>query len=127
MKLLLDTQVLIWCDSEPHKLSAVANAAIRDPANEVWFSAASIWELAIKSRLGKLALTRPLADLIRVQKTYRIEELPVNSGHCLQIEALPLIHKDPFDRILIAQTIVESAVLVTADQIIRNYAIKTLW
>jgi PIN domain nuclease of toxin-antitoxin system len=127
MKLLLDTQVLIWYDSEPHKLSAAASVAIRDPANEALFSAASIWELAIKSRLGKLTVPRPLAELVQMQQTYRIAELPVQSRHSLGTEALPLIHKDPFDRLLISQAIVESATLVTADPTIRSYAVATLW
>lgn len=127
MKLLLDTQVLVWYDSEPHKLSATASAAIRDPTNEVWFSAASIWLLAIKSKLGKLPLPKPLAELVRIQRTYRIAELPVTSSHSLETEALPLIHKDPFDRILLAQAVVESATLVTAGQTIRSYPVATFW
>lgn len=127
MRLLLDTQVLVWYDSEPHRLSAAATAVIRDPANEVFYSSASIWELAIKSRLGKLAIGRSLPELVRIQATYRIAEVAVNSVHCLEVEALPLIHKDPFDRLLIAQALVESLALVSADQVVAKYPVKVLW
>lgn len=127
MKLILDTQVLVWCDGEPHLISPAAKAAILDPMNEKLFSSASIWELAIKLALGKLKLNQPLPSLVAVQQNNGFDELPVYSRHAAGVESLPPIHKDPFDRLLVAQALVESAVLISCDQVIAKYPVKVLW
>jgi PIN domain nuclease of toxin-antitoxin system len=120
MKLLLDTQVLIWWDSDPSKLSAPALAAISDPANEVWLSVASAWEMVIKAQLGKLTLRLPLVDIVNQQQANGLRVLSVDLAHALGVSVLPAIHKDPFDRMLIAQANVEDADLVSKDPIMRQ-------
>jgi PIN domain nuclease of toxin-antitoxin system len=127
MRVLLDTHVFIWWDSEPTKLSATALNAITDPANEVLLSVASVWELVIKSSLGKLTLRMPLRDLLLQQRGNGIELLTVSAEHVLAVEALPPIHKDPFDRLLIAQSAVEGATFVSADDTLAAYGKRPLW
>jgi PIN domain nuclease of toxin-antitoxin system len=127
MKLLLDTHAFIWWDSDPAQLSAPALAALRDPANEVWLSVASVWEMVIKAQLGKLTLRVPLGDLVSQQQANGLHVLPVTLAHTLGVAGLPAIHKDPFDRVLIAQANIEGAELVSADQVIRQYPVRVLW
>src|SRR5438128_11497430 len=127
MKLLLDTHAFIWWDSDPVQLSAPALTALRDPANEVWLSVASVWEMVIKAQLGKLALRLPLAHIVSQQQANGLRILPVTLAHALGVEGLPAIHKDPFDRVLIAQANVEGAELVSADQVVRQYPVRVLW
>jgi PIN domain nuclease of toxin-antitoxin system len=127
MKLLLDTHTFIWMDSEPDKLSPRIRELCQDTENILLVSVASIWEIQIKSQLGKLKLKTPLPDIIRQQKENGIEILPIEPNHIFALEALPNHHKDPFDRLLIAQAIVEDAVLLTADPLIQQYPIKTEW
>ena|ERR1700722_4468338 len=127
MKLLLDTHAFIWWDSDPTQLSAPALAALRDPANEVWLSVASVWEMVIKAQLGKLALRLPLAGILTQQQANGLQVLPVTLAHTLAVEGLPAIHKDPFDRMLIAQANVEGVELVSADRVIRQYPVRVFW
>src|SRR5437660_876360 len=104
MKLLLDTHVFIWWDSDPGQLSAPALAALRDPANSVWLSVVSVWEIVIKVQLGKLTLRLPLADIVAQQQANGLQILAVTLLHSLAVEGLPPAHKDPFDRLLAAQS-----------------------
>jgi Uncharacterized protein conserved in bacteria len=128
MKLLLDTHAFIWWDSEPHKLSATVLAHLQSPANTVLLSVASIWEMQIKHCLGKLPLRLPLADIIEDQRQNNaILLLSILSEHVLTLDQLPLHHKDPFDRILIAQANCEGAILVSNDRLIAPYAVNLLW
>lgn len=127
MKLLLDTHAFIWWDSDPAQLSAPALAALRDPANEVWLSVAGVWEMVIKAQLGKLSLRLPLADIVTQQQANGLQILPVTLAHVLAVEGLPPVHKDPFDRVLIAQANVEGAELVSTDQTVRQYPVRVLW
>lgn len=127
MKLLLDTHTFIWWDSDPAQLSQLALAALRDPANTVWFSTASVWEMVIKSQLGKLTLRLPLSQIVAQQQTNGLQVLPVTLAHTLAVEGLPLVHKDPFDRLLAAQANVEGAEFVTADPIFAQYPVRVLW
>lgn len=127
MRFLLDTHILVWWDSEPDRLSPAAMAAVSAADTTVYFSSASIWELAIKLSLKKLTLARPLAELIAVQSQNRLTELAVRSDHALAVETLPVLHKDPFDRLLVAQAIVDDLILVTADSHLAQYPVKTLW
>ena len=127
MKLLLDTHTFIWWDSDPGQLSATARSAIQDPANEVLFSAVNVWEMVIKSQLSKLALRLPLADLVFQQQANGLRVVEVTLRHVLAVEGLLSIHKDPFDRLLAAQAIVEDAELVTADHVFAQYPVRVLW
>jgi len=127
MKLLLDTHTFIWWDSDPAQLSATALAALLDPGNEVWLSIASVWGMVIKADLGKLTLRLPLQDIIQQQQVNGVRILPITLEHTLGVEGLPAIHKDPFDRMLIAQSRVERADLVSADQVIHQNPVRVLW
>lgn len=128
MKLLLDTHTFIWWDSEPAKLSPQALTLCQDRQNTLLFSVVSIWEMQIKLQLGKLRLALPLKEIIETQRqTNSIEILPVTLAHVLAMENLPAHHKDPFDRLLVAQAIVEEAVLVSGDPNIAKYAVQVVW
>jgi PIN domain nuclease of toxin-antitoxin system len=127
MKLLLDTHAFIWWDEDPTLLSAVALAAIRDPDNDVWASAVNPWEMAIKSQLGKLTLRIPLRDIVAGQRANGLPFLGVTPEQTLSLLDLPLVHKDPFDRLLAAQCLAEGLTLVTSDAVFAGYPIPTLW
>lgn len=128
MKLLLDTHAFIWWDSEPHKLSAFALAHLQSPTNLILLSVASIWEMQIKHQLGKLPLRLPLADIINgQQQSNGIVLLPVLAEHVLALDQLPSHHKDPFDRLLLAQANSEMATLVSKDPLIAAYPVNLLW
>jgi PIN domain nuclease of toxin-antitoxin system len=127
VKLLLDTHTFIWWDSDPTQLSPTAAAALRDPANEVFLSVVSVWEIVIKSRLGKLTLRLPLADIVTQQQANGIRILEVSLAHVLGVESLPPAHNDPFDRLLAAQAIAEGMELVTADPMFAHYPVPVLW
>ena len=128
MKLLLDTHTFIWWDSAPNKLSPKILALCQDQANEMILSVASIWEMQIKLQLGKLQLNLPLKDIITSQQqTNNIRVLEVTLAHVLALEGLPTFHKDPFDRLLIAQANVEDIALVSRDKIFKQYPVKLLW
>ena len=128
MKVLLDTYAFIWWDSNPTKLSPQALAVCQDQANQVFLSVASVWEMQIKLQVEKLHLDFPLAEIIEnQQQTNNIQILPVALEHVLALRDLPLVHKDPFDRILIAQARTEAAVLVSHDSVFADYEVNFLW
>ncbi|MBA3322269.1 MAG: type II toxin-antitoxin system VapC family toxin [Pyrinomonadaceae bacterium] len=127
MKLLLDTHVFIWWADAPEHLSAAALAALEDGSNELILSVASVWELQIKIQLGKLKLNVSLKDLVESQQaTNGVQLLPVELAHVLALDALPLHHKDPFDRLLIAQSIAEGTTLVSTDSQLSAYPVTLL-
>lgn len=121
MKLLLDTHVLIWAAGFPDRLSANARELIADADNDMFFSAASLWEIAIKSGLGREDFTVDARLLRRGLLDNGYSELPVASEHAVAIDGLPPIHRDPFDRLLIAQAMVEGITLLTADELVARY------
>ncbi|HBK22749.1 MAG TPA: PIN domain nuclease [Planktothrix sp. UBA10369] len=128
MKLLFDTHTFIWWDSQPNKLSQKAWALLQDRSSILLLSVVSIWEIQIKLQVGKLTLNRALLEIIESQqKINQIEVLPVNLDHVLALDSLPLIHKDPFDRLLVAQANVENAVLVSGDPIVAQYPVNVNW
>jgi PIN domain nuclease of toxin-antitoxin system len=127
MKLLLDTHAFIWWDSDPTRLSAAALAALHDPANQILVSVASVWEMIVKAQLGKLALRLPLADIITQQRANGCHVLEITLTHAMAVEGLTPVHKDPFDRILVGQALVEGAELVSADRVFRQYPVRVLW
>lgn len=121
MKLLLDTHVLLWAAGEPDKLSEAVRALLLDETNDLFFSSASIWEIVIKRGLGRDDLR---VDPLRLRKMLVMNgytEIAVASDHALAVEGLPQIHKDPFDRILLAQARTEGFSLVTSDQQLIQY------
>jgi PIN domain nuclease of toxin-antitoxin system len=128
MKLLLDTHTFLWWDSEPSKLSSKVLALCQDRANAVLLSVVSVWEMQIKSQLGKLKLSLPLAEMVETQRQINnVEVMSITLAHVLALENLPTPHKDPFDRLLIAQANVEGAVLVSDDSIFEEYPVKVIW
>lgn len=127
MKLLLDTHTFIWWDSDPSKLSAPAMTAINDPNNALLVSVVTPWEMVIKQQLGKITLSLPVADIVAQQQSNGIEILNIELDHVLEVESLPLAHKDPFDRLLLAQSKVEGATIVTVDPVFSQYPVKVLW
>lgn len=128
MKLLLDTHAFLWFIMGSAKLSATARALIEDAANEKFLSAASLWEMAIKVSLGKLKLAAPFAVLLPQQLSLNgVEVLPVKVEHTAVVAVLPFHHRDPFDRMLIAQAVVEQMPVVSTDAAFDAYAIRRLW
>lgn len=121
MRLLLDTHVLLWALADPGRLPAAARALIEDAENEVFFSAASLWEIAIKSALGRADFQADPAEMLGVMLETGFAELPVRARHAAEVSRLPSIHKDPFDRLLVAQARVEPMVLLTDDQLLAEY------
>ena len=121
MILLLDTHVLLWAAHDPDKLSAKARAAIIEPANELWFSAASIWEVAIKATIGRSDFEFDAGVLRRALVENGYVELAVDSRHAAEVAALPRIHRDPFDRLLVAQARIEGCQLLTVDRTLADY------
>ncbi len=128
MKLLFDTHAFIWWDSEPARLPSHVIDLCTDPDNVLLLSVASLWEMQIKFQLGKLQLRQPLGQLVADQEASNsIKILPISFEHVLGLEALAPIHRDPFDRLLVAQSQVEAAVLLTKDPQIRRYGIQIEW
>lgn len=125
MRLLLDTHALVWALSAPRRLSARVRARIQDPDNVVFASAASTWEIAIKSALGKID-----ADLDEVSAGIEeadFQALPISIAHTRRVRELPARHRDPFDRILVAQALEEGLTIVTHDPVLVGYPAPTLW
>ena len=128
MKLLLDTHLLLWAAGEPRRLSKPARRLIGNPDNELLFSAASLWEVAIKRRVGREDFKVDARLLRRGLLDNGYSELPIISDHVVATESLPPIHKDPFDRVLVAQATVEGVTLLTIDSLVAQYPgpIKTV-
>lgn len=121
MKLLLDTHLLLWAAGSPERLPAAALSLLEDPKNELIFSAASLWEITIKRGLGRADFQVNARVLRRGLLDNGYQELPVSSAHAVSVDSLPLLHKDPFDRILVAQATVEGIALLTADKLVAQY------
>ena len=128
MRLLLDTCTFLWIVGGAKDLSPSARQAFADPANEVFLSAASAWEIAVKHRLGRLPLpVAPEAFVPAQRAAHGLEPLPVDEEAALHVAKLPDLHGDPFDRMLVAQAMVGGLVLLTPDDHIREYPVRTLW
>lgn len=127
MKLILDTQIFIWWDSTPERLSNSVIQLCEDPTNTLVLSVASVWEMQIKSQLGKLTLDRSLALIIdEHMQTNGLELLPIELPHVVTLEQLPLHHKDPFDRIIVAQAIYEKLTVLGVDSQFAQYSVDVL-
>jgi len=121
VKLLLDTQILLWAAGLPERLSAVAQKLLGDPNNELLFSAASLWEIAIKNTLGRDDFRVDPRLLRRGLLDNGYIELPVTGQHAVNVDGLPPLHKDPFDRLLLAQALCEGITLITSDAQLSQY------
>ena len=128
MRLLIDTHTLIWAMDDPTKLTAAATAALSDPANDLLLSAATIWELAIKIGQGKLTLSLPFRQWMeKAVVDLELMILPVTVEYAEMQINLPKHHKDPFDRLIIAQASVEGIKVVCADSVFDAYGITRIW
>jgi PIN domain nuclease of toxin-antitoxin system len=128
LKLLLDTHAFIWFAGENTRLSPVARTALNDPDNVLWLSDASVWEMAIKVQLGKLKFPQPFdTKIFEALHRTQVNILPISTRHVAAISTLPLLHRDPFDRILVVQTQAENCTFVTHDPLIPPYGIPILW
>lgn len=123
MNLLLDTHALLWWLDDPSRLSQPAQDAIRDPRNTVYLSAVVAWEIAIKLAIGKLSVN---GDIAQALAATQFRQLPVTVDHALTVQRLPLHHRDPFDRMLIAQANLEGLTFVSRDPWVANYQVALL-
>jgi len=128
VKLLLDTHVFIWWANEPERLSPKVLSLCEDAENTLLLSVASVWEMQIKTQLGKLKFALPLSNLIRSQQQINnIQILPIELEHVLALQRLPAYHNDPFDRLLMVQAKAEDALLVSKDSAFKKYKTKLIW
>lgn len=128
MKLLLDTCSFLWITTAQSELSLGAKAAFEDEANETYLSVVSAWEIAIKNGLRNLPLPEPTqVFLSRARVLHKIASLSLNEDAIVQLPLLPSLHRDPFDRMLICQAIAEGMAIVTPDELIRRYPVRTIW
>jgi PIN domain nuclease of toxin-antitoxin system len=128
VKFLIDTHTLLWAYWGDPQMSATAIRLIFDPANRILVSPASHWEIAIKMKIGKLILREPFLDFVQhavIDNGFAI--LPIEPKHTAIVATLPFHHKDPFDRLLIAQALAEGVPLVSADTVIDSYGVQRLW
>ena len=121
MNLLLDTHLLLWAASEPQRLSAKARALLLDPSNQLVFSSASLWEITIKNGLDRADFNVDPRRLWRMLLVNGYREISVTSEHAVAVNDLPSLHKDPFDRLLVAQSMVEGITLLTSDPLVARY------
>jgi PIN domain nuclease of toxin-antitoxin system len=126
MQLLIDTHILIWFFEGNKLLAKSRRQIIANPNNDVFISIASLWEIAIKISLGKLTLSKPLVEIVRQIAVENIEILPIAPKHILQVSVLTFHHRDPFDRILVAQSQVENLPVMTDDREFGDYRINIL-
>jgi PIN domain nuclease of toxin-antitoxin system len=128
MRALLDTHTFLWWNMDDPQLSAAARAFIADGGNELFLSAASAWEIAIKTARGKLSLPEPPEKYVASRLALHcFQPMPVQLSHALRVYDLPELHRDPFDRLLIVQSQMEGMPILTADENIRRYAVEVLW
>lgn len=126
MRVLIDTQVLLWGLQNEQKLSRRAQTLL--PVADVWISVASLWEIITKVQIGKLALPSPVGDYLSAKlKANGILVLPITFDHVKRLEGLPLHHRDPFDRILIAQSLEEKLPVITSDPLFARYLVEVIW
>ena len=124
MRFLIDTHLLLWAAGQSARLSPVARSLISDPENELLFSAASLWEIAIKAGLGRADFRVDAARLRRGLLNNGYRELAITGEHAVAVTGLPMIHKDPFDRLLLAQGLVEDVTLLTCDPVMTQYPVS---
>jgi PIN domain nuclease of toxin-antitoxin system len=126
MRILLDTHAVVWYLDGNEKLLPNHRHLIVDARNDIFVSTVTLWELAIKISIGRLETAKSLSDILVTLQKQGFEVLPIMPGHTLQVAALPYHHRDPFDRMLIAQSLVERLSLITYDSAFKSYAVKVL-
>ncbi len=128
MRALLDTHAFLWWITDDPRVSARARELISSSRNDLFLSAASGWEIAIKAGLGRIELPSPMERFLIAQlRENRIDVLPIQMSHALRVHALPRHHRDPFDRMLVAQAQLEKLPILSADRRIAEYEVKTMW
>lgn len=128
MRALLDTHTFLWWTTDDRRVSPRVRAIFRDPSNDFLFSAASAWELITKAQVGKIKLPcDPDRFIVEQLALNAFVALPIDLTHALRVQTLPLHHRDPFDRILIAQNLMEKLPIVTADPLIAQYSVEVIW
>ncbi|MGH7863719.1 MAG: type II toxin-antitoxin system VapC family toxin [Candidatus Binataceae bacterium] len=128
MRLLLDTCTFLWVALDSPELSKAARTAFSDPTNDVFLSPISAWEISLKHARGRLPLAEPPDRFVpRWRITHAIESLPLSEEAVLKLDRLPQLHRDPFDRILVCQAITEGLAILTPDELIRQYPVRTSW
>ena len=128
MNYILDTHTFLWATTDDRRLSGIATEVFTNQHSNLFLSAASVWEIVIKTQVGKLSLPTPVAGYIKRQIVInRAQVLPISFEHVLRIEQLPLHHSDPFDRILAAQSIEEKMPIVSGDPLFKKYPVKLIW
>jgi PIN domain nuclease of toxin-antitoxin system len=128
MRLLLDTPTFLWVISDAPELSSDARKLFVDPGNEVYLSSVSAWEMVIKYALGRLPLPEPPERFVPIQrKQHGIDSLQLDEEAALHLTRLPLLHKDPFDRMLVCQAMVHDLVILTPDELVNQYPVRTMW
>jgi PIN domain nuclease of toxin-antitoxin system len=128
MRLLLDTHTFLWWINNDPLLSEAASASITSVRNECFVSLASCWELAIKTSIGKLRLSKPVERFIPEELAANdFQLLPIDFRHVAKVETLPFHHRDPFDRLLVAQSLTEKMTMVSADGVLSRYGVKRVW
>ena len=128
MRILLDTHAFIWWDNAPSKLATTARSHCQSPGNTLLLSIISVWEMQIKLQIGKMTLPAPLMDIVNNQiKANQLELLPVALSHISALDNLPMHHKDPFDRMLVAQAITEGIPIISADPALMQYPVTMIW
>jgi PIN domain nuclease of toxin-antitoxin system len=121
MRLLLDTHILLWALVDDRRLSSGVREMLLDPSNDVFFSAASVWEIAVKRSLRRGDIPVSAKEAVRLFGEAGYEELGISVAHAVAVEALPSIHADPFDRLLVAQALSEPMRLITHDHVVASY------
>lgn len=128
MKLLLDTGSFLWITTAQAELSSAARIAFESESNEAYLSVVSAWEIAIKNGLKSLSLPEPVQVFLpRARVLHKIESLNLNEDAIVQLPRLPPLHRDPFDRMLVCQAIAEGMAILTPDELIRQYPVRTIW
>jgi PIN domain nuclease of toxin-antitoxin system len=127
MAWLLDTHALLWFTDDPDRLSASARACVDAHPADIIISAASLWEIAIKRSLGKLELPVDAADLLAMARESGTPVLDISGEHAVRVEALPLHHRDPFDRLLVAQAPIEGLPIISIDTVFDRYGVERVW
>ena len=127
MKYLLDTHTLIWLIEASSKVSSDIKVKLKFPGNQIYLSSVSLWEIAIKSSLGKLELKSPFSKLLSDLNSTNITILQIENDYLEKLTTLPLIHKDPFDRLLISTALVEGMTIITTDENIQKYTVPWIW
>ena len=128
MKILLDTCTFLWIVSDSPELSEVSRILFREPSNEVYLSAVSVWEISVKYTLGKLPLPqKPEKYIPHQREKHMVDPLALDENSVLQLSRLPRLHKDPFDRMLIGQAINHGVVILTPDELITQYPVASKW